>query len=158
MDVGVFHRIGEPDVKTFTNSIEEILAWPGLITFDGVYQSVYDHREQLRGREIILFYTGNPRLNGTLSRDDTMVLARYLNAEVGWHTWRHEDLTKLSDEELATELCTDLDLAPMQTLAYPYGNFDERVIHFAKEAGFKRAYSTTQGVKGNDFAIPRQYI
>lgn len=155
--VGVFHHIG-PKGQPFTNPIEEILAYPGLITFDGVYQSVYDHREQLKGREIILFYTGDPKLNGTLSREDTVILAHYLNAEIGWHTWRHQDLTKLSDEALATELCTDLDLAPMQTLAYPYGNFDERVIRFAKEAGFKRAYSTTQGEAGNEFAIPRIYL
>lgn len=153
----VCHKIGEPNRETFTNSIEQILAYDGEITFDGVYGSVWEHREQLKDKDIILFYTGDPRVSGTLSKKDTIALAHYLNAEVGWHTWLHHDLTKLSDEELRVELTSDLDLAPMQSLAYPFGNYDDRVVQFAKEAGFKRGFSTTQG-DGGLFSIKREYL
>jgi hypothetical protein len=51
----------------------------------------------------------------------------------------------------------------MDTFAYPYGRYNDLVVQCVKEAGFKEAYSVTQGsTNPNDpdhqFKIYRDYI
>jgi peptidoglycan/xylan/chitin deacetylase (PgdA/CDA1 family) len=65
--------------------------------------------------------------------------------EIGSHTVTHPRLTSLDDETLASEL-TDSRLAcerslgrPCLTLAYPYGDEDERVEAAAEAAGYSAA-------------------
>jgi peptidoglycan/xylan/chitin deacetylase (PgdA/CDA1 family) len=61
---------------------------------------------------------------------------------IGWHTWSHPDLTKLSKEEIIKEITPP---RPMKYFAYPYGNFNHLVIQCVKEAGYEKAWSVTQG-------------
>ena len=70
-------------------------------------------------------------------------------AEAGWeigsHTRRHPRLTRLYDEELAEELrasreaCEAALGCPCRSLAYPYGDVDERVVAAARAAGYEAA-------------------
>jgi peptidoglycan/xylan/chitin deacetylase (PgdA/CDA1 family) len=67
-------------------------------------------------------------------------------AELGWeigsHTCSHPHLTRLSDEALDRELrlsrqvCEERLGRPCTSLAYPYGDFDERVVAAAGRAGY----------------------
>jgi peptidoglycan/xylan/chitin deacetylase (PgdA/CDA1 family) len=65
--------------------------------------------------------------------------------EIGSHTRRHRRLTALSDEELNAELveskaaCEARLGRPCRSLAYPYGDHDERVVAAARSAGYKAA-------------------
>lgn len=65
--------------------------------------------------------------------------------EIGSHTRTHPHLTRLGDAELASELessrdrCSELVGRPCPTLAYPYGDFDERVRQAAEAAGYEAA-------------------
>jgi peptidoglycan/xylan/chitin deacetylase (PgdA/CDA1 family) len=65
--------------------------------------------------------------------------------EIGSHTCTHPRLTQLGDRELAWELdssrrrCRELAARPCLTLAYPYGDFDERVRRAAETAGYEAA-------------------
>jgi peptidoglycan/xylan/chitin deacetylase (PgdA/CDA1 family) len=65
--------------------------------------------------------------------------------EIGSHTCTHPRLTQLDDRELTWELtasrqrCGELLGRPCLTLAYPYGDFDERVRRAAKTAGYQAA-------------------
>jgi peptidoglycan/xylan/chitin deacetylase (PgdA/CDA1 family) len=73
-------------------------------------------------------------------------------AEAGWeigsHTRTHPKLTQLDDESLAGELtgsrreCERGLGRPCRSLAYPYGDHDERVIQAAREASYAAAAST----------------
>ena len=73
--------------------------------------------------------------------------------EIGCHTLTHLILTKLkSDEQLRHEIVAAKDMIearighPVTSLAYPFGQYDERVVEAAREAGFTSARSTWPGV------------
>jgi peptidoglycan/xylan/chitin deacetylase (PgdA/CDA1 family) len=62
--------------------------------------------------------------------------------EVGSHTRTHPRLTTLSDAEVAAELtesraaCEDGIGMPCESLAYPYGDVDPRVVAATRDAGY----------------------
>ena len=80
-------------------------------------------------------------------RDSWDELSELANAgwEVGSHTRTHPHLPELDDEELRSELsesraeCEDELGLPCDTLAYPYGDVDERVVTAARAAGYRHA-------------------
>lgn len=65
--------------------------------------------------------------------------------EVGSHTRSHPRLTTLEDEQLAAELegsrsaCADGLGRPCETIAYPYGDVDDRVVAATAAAGYRAA-------------------
>jgi peptidoglycan/xylan/chitin deacetylase (PgdA/CDA1 family) len=73
---------------------------------------------------------------------------------VGSHALEHGDLTKMTDEEQVQDLTAsrrriEQELGtPCLSLAYPYGNFDARVVHSAARAGYTCAVTTEPGLSG----------
>jgi peptidoglycan/xylan/chitin deacetylase (PgdA/CDA1 family) len=65
--------------------------------------------------------------------------------EVGSHTCAHPRLTALDDARLAAELegsraaCAEGLGRPCETIAYPYGDVDERVVAATRAAGYRAA-------------------
>jgi peptidoglycan/xylan/chitin deacetylase (PgdA/CDA1 family) len=63
--------------------------------------------------------------------------------EIGSHTRTHPRLTQLADEELARELGESREASeralgrPCRSFAYPYGDFDARVVKAAERAGYE---------------------
>jgi peptidoglycan/xylan/chitin deacetylase (PgdA/CDA1 family) len=61
---------------------------------------------------------------------------------IGFHTVDHHPLTRLDDEQLIRALSkgraelTDIAAHPVDTIAYPYGRYDSRVIAAARKCGF----------------------
>jgi peptidoglycan/xylan/chitin deacetylase (PgdA/CDA1 family) len=97
----------------------EYLSWPGI-------EEWLDspHREELR----------------PLDWDQLAELVRH-GWEIGSHTCSHPHLTELDDEQLASELRESrreitARLGSCQTIAYPYGDVDERVVLAARDAGY----------------------
>jgi hypothetical protein len=159
----VFHRIGDPNPQTFTNSIEQILSCPQHeVTFDGIYTSVWEHREDIKDLGVWLFAAGDTigtrefGKEGFVDHRQLLTLVHEYGCKLGWHTWSHPDLRRLTDDEVRRELDAP-DWCPREAFAYPYGDFDDRIIGLVKEAGYAKAYSTTQG-NGSDFAIYRAYL
>src|SRR5690349_12107918 len=76
--------------------------------------------------------------------DELRALAEY-GWEIGSHTRTHPMLTRLGDHELRDELagsraaCEEAVGRPCRSLAYPYGDFDERVSKAAAAAGYEQA-------------------
>ena len=164
MSTILLHNIGGVQSNANWNTIEEILDAEGTLTFDGVYRNVYEHRYQLKGKDIILFVTGNYfGLDNTF--DKGQPLSQFctwrevkemekLGFRLGWHTWSHRDLTHLSTAEVIKELDNPFGL---DLLAYPYGNYNQEVIEIAKSLGYKDAWSVTQG-DDTQFRRRRQYL
>lgn len=167
MTVYLLHNIASEKPNSNYNTPEQIIATPddAVLTFDGIYRNVYEHRAILEGRKVELFVMGD-YVGRDNSFDTGMPLERYcdwneimelvtvLKAELGWHTWSHRDLTKLSDEELRREVTPPF---PMRAFAYPYGIFDDRVVAAVAAAGFTCAYSVFQTAPG-PFGLPRSYL
>jgi peptidoglycan/xylan/chitin deacetylase (PgdA/CDA1 family) len=73
--------------------------------------------------------------------------------EIGCHTLTHLILTKLkSDDMLRREIISAKKMIEahighaVTSLAYPFGQYDERVAAMAREAGFTSARTTWPGV------------
>lgn len=70
--------------------------------------------------------------------------------EIGSHTRSHPHLTELDDAKLADELqesradCEANVGAPCRSLAYPYGQVDDRVAEAARRAGYAVAATLSQ--------------
>jgi peptidoglycan/xylan/chitin deacetylase (PgdA/CDA1 family) len=99
------------------------LAWPGID-----HWLATEHRHELQSltwRQLV-----------TLADDGW---------EVGSHTRTHPRLTQLDDAALQRELRGSRDVCerkldrPCRSLAYPYGDFDERVLTAAGAAGYEAA-------------------
>jgi peptidoglycan/xylan/chitin deacetylase (PgdA/CDA1 family) len=67
---------------------------------------------------------------------------------VGFHTYRHDALTGLTDAQLADAMelgraeLAEAAGAPVDVIGYPGGRADERVADAARAAGFRFGYST----------------
>lgn len=84
--------------------------------------------------------------------------------EIGSHTLTHPHLPNLDDEQLKQEIADskhkleDIIGREVVSFSYPYGDYDDRVLNAAMEAGYKNAMSTKLGaiVPGTSlFEIPR---
>lgn len=138
------------------------------ITFDDGYRSVIDLAFPIMSRlglvgsvYVVTDFVGSPApmswpgvdqwLGGPHEQEmlsmDADHLHRLMDAgwEVGSHTRTHPKLTSLDDERLATELgqsreqCELLLGRPCRSLAYPYGDVDERVVRATGAAGYEVA-------------------
>lgn len=159
MAVAVFHHIGTEG--EYTNTLKQILAYEGVITFDGAYKSVWQYREELAHRKPILFVQGDTvGTEGVCHWWQIMDMVYRLGFELGWHGRSHRKLTELDAGEIYRELRPDTPLWPSEYkyYAYPHGEFDQKAIDAVRAAGYEKGFSTTQGEDGNDFAIPRVYI
>jgi peptidoglycan/xylan/chitin deacetylase (PgdA/CDA1 family) len=69
---------------------------------------------------------------------------------IGFHTRRHDALTTLTDEQLATAMQTGRDElealagARLGVIGYPHGRADERVADAARAASFDLGYTTAE--------------
>lgn len=146
------------------NTREEVQNCPDPLTFDGIYQNVWLNSDILKGRNCILFVMGN-FIGKDNSFDTGMPFEFYCTQQqlnelerdghiIGWHTWSHPDLTQLSYEEAKKEMTAPW---PCEEFAYPYGKFNDMLIEIAKELGYKRAWSTTQG-NDNPYSLYRAYL
>lgn len=155
VEVAVFHRIGEPTEDKFTHSIEQILAYEGKATFDGVYDSVYEHRHQLAPLEPILFITGDQIGQDGFCAKEQLQEMESMGFTLGWHGKTHKKLTELRPGKMYAELNRPDWVGPYY--AYPHGDFNDQTIQALRGHGYAWGYSTTQGDEG-DFSYKRIYI
>lgn len=166
----LLHNIGiapsrDPRIASNYHTREQVEKATEPLSFDGVYQNVFENQDILEGKDITFFVVGNT-VGGDNSFDDGMPREEYctwdeimdmvirLKAKIGWHTWSHPDLTTLSREEIMKEITPPF---PMEDFAYPYGRFNDLVVECVKAAGYKRAWSVTQG-NDNLFTLYRPYL
>lgn len=120
----ILERLGIPGtlfVPTDYMGTAEPMAWPGIERWrDG------PHREELLPLDWAQLSTLAER-----------------GWEIGSHTCSHPHLTTLADESLAHELRdsrakVEAELGrPCKTIAYPYGDVDDRVAAAARAAGYR---------------------
>lgn len=147
----LLHNIGDKKNRNY-NTREEVERANGLLTFDGIYKNVWENRDVLKGKKFILFIMGN-YVGKDNSFDKKMPLEEIsdwqeimelvaMGGLLGWHTWSHADLTKLSYDEIIKEISPPI---PMELFAYPYGRFNDIVVKAVKDVGYKYAFSVNRG-------------
>ena len=158
------HRIGEKINSNF-NTREEIAWSNGALSFDGIYLSVWENRDILKGRDVTLFVMGD-HVGGDNFFDAGEPFSRFCDwnrimelvkdgAKLGWHTWSHRDLTTLSDEDVRKELTPPF---PMTRVAYPHGKADARIAAIAAELGFTEGYCAGEHGDGSPMLQKRSYL
>jgi peptidoglycan/xylan/chitin deacetylase (PgdA/CDA1 family) len=129
---------------------------PVIISFDDDWQSQYDNAVPLlRKYGFTATFFVWVRAVGR-AHHMTWNEIRELDAEgmeIGCHTLTHLILTRLkSDDQLRHEIVAAKDMIearighPVTSLAYPFGQYDERVVAAARDAGFTTARTTWPGV------------
>lgn len=114
-------------------------------------------------------YIITKRLTGT---EDYITASKVLNLEargheIGNHTRTHQDLTTLSQTELQNEVdggrqdLLGLGVQKVETLAYPFGAYNNGLTGFISSAGYLGARTTDDGntlPSTNHFALKRRNL
>lgn len=165
MSFRLLHNVGDINHPNYTSK-EKILNCNDVLTFDGIYRNVYENKEILKGKKVIFFVMGDfmgkdnsfdlahvPKLEKYCTWDEVIEMVTEFNAELGWHTWSHRDLTTLSEEEIRKEITPPF---PMKSFAFPYGKYNDLVLKLVKEQ-YEYAYSVFS-TDGTNYTIPRPYL
>jgi peptidoglycan/xylan/chitin deacetylase (PgdA/CDA1 family) len=157
----------KPVAVTFDDGCRSVLdyAYPILLEL-GLPGTVFVPTDYV-GTSEPMSWDGIERWTGTPHESELMCLGwDELRAmkEAGWevasHTRSHPHLPLLDDEELAEELAGSRDVlteeldAPCTSLAYPYGDHNDRVCEAAREAGYEGAATMRPG-RPDAFRFPR---
>jgi len=109
------------------------------LTFDDgnepQYTNFYPVLEEYGVKATFYVITSQINMPGKLGWSQLKDLCSHGN-EIGSHTHTHPHLTRLSDDVLNFELCRSRNILKrfnIRTLAYPYGDCDRRVIHYAEK-------------------------
>lgn len=152
----LLHQIGERINPNF-NTLEEILASEGPLSFDGIYESVYENYKALKGRDITFFISGKyvggdnsfdvhngQPLSKFCTIEQIFEMRDYLGAKVGYHGWAHLHCHRLNEDQIRAEIALP-DWLETDTFAWPYGDCNELTDKIAKDMGYKEAWSVGQG-------------
>ncbi|WP_348766656.1 polysaccharide deacetylase family protein [uncultured Salinisphaera sp.] len=140
-----------PSVEAWLREIPEDDAKAAFATLRGVLKKMTNHERFAQQQAIMDDYGLAP---AELTADYlTLEQLRELDAHplitIGAHTISHPDLRHVTDAELEEELVSGRERLEswlghaVTTLAYPFGDSDARVRRAAADAGYKRAYVTT---------------
>ncbi|MCL5104504.1 MAG: polysaccharide deacetylase family protein [Armatimonadetes bacterium] len=148
------------------------------VTFDDGYLSVYEHAYPalMERRMTATVYVVADTIGGANDWDarqgdrrEPMMSIDQLREmadngfEIGSHTLTHPHLPDISDEQLTREIADskrkleDILGKEVVSFSYPYGDYDDRVLAAAVEAGYRYAVTTKLGIVGGNsvFEIPR---
>ncbi|MFZ2959782.1 MAG: polysaccharide deacetylase family protein [Candidatus Ozemobacteraceae bacterium] len=173
------------DMKEFLTGARPLSSFPArpiLLTFDDGYLDNYRQAApimQRYGFSGLIFCMGNPALRDSVwdrsPSEETAPLMSFTQIrelsdagyEIGAHTLSHPHLPALSDEQARREILdskNSLEDAIGQeviSFAYPYGEYDDRIVDIVREAGFSFAFATSTGAPNffdDPFRIFRTHI
>lgn len=145
-----YHAITMSQFQAHRERGEPLPARPVMITFDdGWAEHLWIARQFLepRGMPAVFFvYTGAIGAPGSLRWEDVKGLEA-MGHEVLSHTVSHPSLPGLTDERLRAEMrdsraVLERELGhPVECIAYPFGDFDGRVVRAASDAGYRLAFA-----------------
>ncbi len=123
---------------------------PVVLTFDDGLQSQWTaaHLLDEHGMKGVFFISYD---SPTPLRDDQIVDLHLRGHEIESHTFSHPFLTQTSDEALTHEIAgsrqylRDLGVGPVDFFAYPFGDYNQRVINAVVNAGYRGAMAAWGG-------------
>lgn len=92
--------------------------------------------------------------------DEELFEMRNAGWKIGWHTWSHYTLSKLSEEDIRYELESPQEYRSV-CLSFPYGNpceVGETAIRMAKDLGYPCALSNTNTSMHSKYFLPRMAL
>ncbi|GEM_PF-5451268 len=137
---------------------------PVIINFDDAYKSVFAAAFPLLTKyhmTATIFVPANLVGHRAYLTWDQLRELQIENIEIGAHSLWHPYLTrsKKAREEIfeSKKLLEEKFGIPIETFAYPFGDYDDRIVQLVQEAGYSlaRTFSTGNGIsRENRFKIP----
>ncbi len=155
----IFHLIkntGTLDVDSYSLRVGPSSTGYVSINFDDGYMSTYQNAVPIldaagfKSDQFIITGRLSDQFPGYVKPADVLAMQSH-GHEIGAHTRTHPDLTALSDDQLFNEVegsredLQAIGVTPLNYFAYPYGDYDARVIQAVKNAGFAAARSSNGG-------------
>jgi peptidoglycan/xylan/chitin deacetylase (PgdA/CDA1 family) len=134
----------------------ELPAKPVIISFDDNWQSQYVYAVPLLKKygftATFYIWVAVVGMKHHMSWDEVMEISA-AGMQIGCHTMTHPFLTRVKDDQaLKREIAgarqrIEAEIGkPVTSIAYPFGQYDQRVVAAVREAGFTTARSTWPGV------------
>lgn len=180
-NVTVFHLIAEKGSLTVDNASLQLKAVPAGIFTTGAVSLTFDdgtisqytnavpklNAAGLRG----VFYIVSKRLSD-YGYSGYMSIAQVKDVynsghEIGAHTRTHARLTALTTTQQQSEIegsrqdLLALNVGPVRSFAYPYGDYNNAVVNVVKNAGFTNARNTSNSfveMTSDPFELPRMGV
>lgn len=153
---------------------------PIILTFDDGYRNVLRYAHPVLSREKYPYtvFVVSGKVGGTndwvsaegyetsslMDWDEIREIKASGLADIQAHTVTHRKLTDLTDEEIDVELKSSKDAIEehlnhsIQTICYPYGAHDHKVVDIARSAGYSYGVTTDFGrvrKRDNPLRLPR---
>lgn len=162
-----YHAIAPEDLLAFLEYRQPLPQKSVLITIDDGYRSTYDIAypilRQAGFTATLFIYTELVDVAPVAVTWNQLVEMKRNGFSIGSHTIYHSDLTQPKEGESRAEYAARIDKELFGSkqildrkmdqdtwiLAYPYGNYDQKVVASTQQAGYKLAMSVKRG--GNPF-------
>ena len=146
-----------------------------LITFDDGYNGTFNYAvSELKKREMKATFFIITSMLGVFSTRYAHMTEKQIKKladdglfSIASHSLTHPKLLELDDETLkeeienSKEILEDLTGKKVLAFAYPYGEYNEKIIEKLKNAGYEAAFAVDNGSLCNQparFSIPRIYM
>ena len=174
-----YHVLNADELLAFVQHRRPLPPRSVLITIDDGYRSVYEIAypilREFDFSAVLFIYTELIDVSPIALTWNQLAEMRRNGFAVGSHTIRHSDLTLPREGESGAEFAARVDSELVGSkqvldrrlgqdtwlLAYPYGNYDPKVVASSQRAGYKLAMSVKRGGNpffANPFTLKRDQI
>ena len=153
--IQIIYERGYEIVRTITKEYGQI-----EICFDDAYLGLYENIEFLRDHQIpihLFVISSYIDREGYISKKQLLELSKSNLVKISSHTHTHSVLNKLNENDLVRELEQSKEILEaligntVDSICYPEGKFNQKIIQIAQLAGYKRQYSSLPGFFSNKF-------
>ena len=130
------------------------------ICFDDAFLGLYDNIELIKDLNIpihLFVVSSYLEKENHINKVQLLLLNRLIQIKISSHTHTHQILNSPSEYLLKNELEKSKNLLEgllndsVNTLCYPEGKFNNRIVKLAEQADYTRQYSSLPGFYFNDF-------
>lgn len=130
------------------------------ICFDDAFLGLYENIEIIKKLNVpihLFVITSFMNKDKYINKEQLLELSKLNQITISSHTHTHQILSDISQGELLTELkkskliLNDLLNSEMQSLCFPEGKFNKKVVKEAKELSYNKLYSSIPGFYYDEF-------